>query len=137
MNRHNWIVVSGLVASMVLAVSFGRGVVYGGEEEEQVELMHHHIKLYRNLLGLIGDFTAIAENPSASAVAAVMGVEDHVARPADAIEFLDRMLKSSDDPSVRRAIRIKLADLHKNSGGPTKQSLGQLEILITGKSSAE
>ena len=69
MKRHTWIVLSGVAASVVLAVTFGRGVVYGGEERDEAEIMLHHIELYRNLRGLIADFNAIAEDPSAAAVA--------------------------------------------------------------------
>lgn len=137
MKRQNWIVLSGLAAAVALALTLGKGIVYGSQKHEQVELIHHHIELYRNMLGLISDFTAVAENSSTSAVAAVMGVKDHVTRHADAIEFLNRMLRTTDDPIVHRAIRIKLADLHKDADGPSKKSLEQLELLITGKVAAE
>ncbi|MCX5660372.1 MAG: tetratricopeptide repeat protein [Planctomycetota bacterium] len=95
----------------------------------------HQIELMSKLLGVVGEFTKIADSPSASGVAATMGIDDHFKNPAEAIAFLEKVLPQVKDAPVQRAIRVKLADLYKKSGQHEK-ALEQLERLMTNRPGA-
>ncbi|MAE67963.1 MAG: hypothetical protein CMJ18_27225 [Phycisphaeraceae bacterium] len=136
MKRRNWILVLSAASAVTLGVVFVRAATARAEslEEQQANLMVSHINLYRNMLGLIQDFRAIAEDASASGVTAVLSVEDHLPRKADQVAFMERMLPNAKDEVIRRAIRIKLAELYKDTDAPAEKGIAQLEALITGGS---
>lgn len=91
------------------------------------------VELYRELLGLVIDFSEIASDPVRSAVAAVMSIEEHVeADPAALIQFLEKQLAEVKDPAVQRAIHMKLAEFYAWEDEPGK-ALENLERLIQNK----
>jgi hypothetical protein len=118
----------GLIVGVLVSVSVAQtaGAVEGPMGQ---------IRLMRELLSLIDDVRKVTDSPSASGVAAVMGVKDQMQSPQAAIDFLERTLPQVQDPSVQRAIRIQLGDLYKNTGQKDK-ALAQSERLIIGKPGA-
>jgi len=134
MKPRNWVVLS--TTALILSIGmFSFKSTARGEslKEQHAELIVGHIKLYRNLLGLIQDFRNIAADPATAGVAAVMGVEDHVPQIEDRIKFLERMLPTVDDAIVRRAIQLKLLELYKNHNAPEEKRTRQLQSLMTGQ----
>lgn len=128
--RTKWIAV-GALALALLPAAF----LMPAQAQEAQNPMMQQIALMSRLLNLVGDFTKIAESPSAAGIAATMALDDHFKTPAEAIAFLERVLPQAKDPAVQRAIRIKLADLYKKSAQPQK-AVEQLERLITGQPGA-
>ncbi|MFI4861217.1 MAG: hypothetical protein ACIAXF_11100 [Phycisphaerales bacterium JB063] len=96
----------------------------------EIEMMNMHLELMSHFTELIGDMHTIADSPSTSGVLAVMSVEDNM-ETDDAIDFLEDMLKDTDDETIQRAIRIKLIDFYKNAG-QHDDAVEQIEALITG-----
>ncbi|MEM6392071.1 MAG: hypothetical protein AAF797_04800 [Planctomycetota bacterium] len=90
------------------------------EEEEEVEGFLLDIELFERLLGLVETMKEIADSPTLSAVAAVMGVEDHVEGPGEMVEMLEPLLEESDDETVQRVIRFKLIDAYSELDQPEK-----------------
>lgn len=99
------------------------------EEVFQVEVMTMHLEMFGQLIDLIQGMHEIADDPSSSGVMAVMSVDDYV-QGEDRIDFLNDMLNETDDPTVRRSIRIKLMETHKEMGN-TEEALEQIEALIS------
>lgn len=130
---HPWLAV--VIASAVITSAFlwPRSPAYGQNASIEHAFMNEQIKLFRNLIGLIGDMREVADDPSYAGVMAVMSVEDRVHEHEHAIRFLETMLPHTEDEVVRRAIRIQLADHYKEIERPN-ESLEQLAILITGRS---
>ncbi len=103
------------------------------DEEEYYEELGEHfveIELYSELMGLVFDMTEIAENPTASGVAAVFAIEDHVESPEQAIEFLESVLEDVENPAIERAVRLQLSDMYSVEGN-SQAALDQLRELIT------
>ncbi len=99
------------------------------EEEGNENDWLGQIAVYRELLGLIQQFHAIARDKSVAGVSAVMGAEDHFEEPEQVVAFLERMLNQANDKSIQRAIRIKLTEMYKNMGRQ-EDAQKQLEALI-------
>ncbi len=80
------------------------------------------VEALRAYLDTVDRFTKLANDPSASAVAAVLSLTDLLRPrgPAGAIDVLAATLADSKSPAVRRALRIQIADLYKQSGQPEK-----------------
>jgi|GEM_PF-2464807 len=100
------------------------------EEHFEHEAMLGELELYQDLLELINQFHDIADSETAAAVAAVMGAEDHFEETEDVIDFLEKMIKKTDNPTVQRAIRIKLTEMYEGVGDQ-KKAVDQVEALIT------
>ena len=99
------------------------------QEVFEVEVMSMHLEMFGQLVDLIQGMHEITDDPSASGVMAVMSVDDYV-QGEDRIDFLNDMLGETDDPTVRRAIRVKLMETYKEMGN-TQEALEQIEALIT------
>jgi hypothetical protein len=95
----------------------------------EVKVMSMHLELYDQLIGVIQGMYEVADDASASGVLAVMSVDDHV-HGEERIKFLNDMLGDTEDPTVRRAIRIKLIESYKDMGD-NDEALEQIEALIT------
>jgi hypothetical protein len=90
-------------------------------------------EMMRGYLELVDRFARLSRDPTTAGVAAVISAAD-ILRPrgADAgIEFFNKMLQSTKNESVQRAIRMQLIELYKQSG-QHDQALEQLNQLITG-----
>lgn len=90
------------------------------DHDDEVEGFLLDIELFERLLGLVQTMKEITESPTLSAVAAVMGVEDHVEGPGEMVEMLEPLLEASDDETVKRAIRFKLIEAHSELDQPEK-----------------
>lgn len=123
------IVCCGVVAAAVSRVSANTKQDNWEGQMTEVKVMSMHLELYGQLVGLIQDMHEVADNSSASGVLAVMSVDDHV-QGQDRIKFLNDMLRETDDPTIRRAIRIKLIESYKDMGD-NDEALEQIEALIT------
>ncbi len=129
---HPWLAVVIVSAVITSAFLWSRSPAYAQNAAFEHAFMNEQIKMFRNLIGLIGDMREVADDPSYAGVMAVMSVEDRVHEHEHAIRFLETMLPNTDDEVVRRAIRIQLADHYKEIERPN-ESLEQLAILITGR----
>lgn len=91
----------------------------------------NQIEVMRNYLGMVEHYSRMAKDPSSAAIAAVVTAGDLLRpRGADkAIEYFSELLPKVKDPSVERAIRLQLVELHKMSG-QHDQALEQLRELI-------
>jgi len=105
------------------------GAGHGGMGMEPPEMKF--VRLFRGYLDLVQQMTDLASDPSASGVSAVMSAGDILKARSnnDAIAFLADILPSVKDPTVRRAIRLQLVDLYKESNQHDK-ALEQLKTLI-------
>jgi hypothetical protein len=95
-----------------------------GPEMQRYELM-------RSYIDVVDRFSRLSRDPTSAGVAAVISAADLLKpRGADAgIEYFSRMLESAKSDAVKRAIRIQLTDLYKQSGQQDK-ALEQLTELI-------
>lgn len=125
--RRNSLIATTAIALLSVGVLVGQAAPTGPDK---------HIALFRHILSLVNDFTATAEKPSAAAVAAIMGLEDHIPDPAKRIAYLEQRLPRVSDPVVQRAIRFTLADLYKKTGNSEK-ALEQLNSLIVNRPQAD
>ncbi len=123
------VVCCGVVAAAVSRASANTKQDDWEGQMTEVKIMSMHLEMYSQLVGLIQDMHTVADDASASGVMAVMSVDDHV-QGQDRIKFLNDMLRDTDDPTVRRAIRIKLIESYKDMGD-NDEALEQIEALIT------
>ena len=120
---------------MVVAVGVNLRPAMAADPENPLAMQRmgavvEYMGLYREVLGLVADFDEIASSRSASAMAALLGLEEHFGKDkAKTIAFLEKLLPKVDDRAVQRAIRVKLADLYKDTGQAEK-GIKQLERLI-------
>lgn len=113
--------------------------VYTQYQNPQNDLFHtvangknitvEQISLFKDVLGLIQQYAEIAGDPTASAVSAVMSVEDHISNSSQAISFLENNLATSNNSKIKSAIRMKLLDLYSKSGQSDKAQ-SMLQQLI-------
>ncbi len=85
----------------------------------------------RGYLDLVDRFSRLARDPAASGVAAVIAAGD-ILRPrgADAtIDFYNKAMANTKNDTVKRAIRLQLVDLYRQSG-QNEKALEQLNQLI-------
>ena len=131
-NRKTWTALCALGVAMTLAVSVNLAPALAADRNEHPEMAKivEFIGLYRSVLDVVSGVDEIASSPSASAVAAIFGVDDHFKKDkAKSIAFLEQLLPKVKDQTVQRAIRMKLGDLYKDTG-QTDKSVKQLESLI-------
>jgi thioredoxin-like negative regulator of GroEL len=90
------------------------------------------IEAMRGYLEVIDRFSAIAQDPASSGVAAVLSAGEIFRNrsPEEAINFYTKLLPDTKNEAVQRAIRIQLAELYKNTNQQEK-ALEQLRTLIT------
>jgi len=70
-----------------------------------------HLVMFNKMLDLMGRMAEIAEHPEASAVVAIMSLEDYM-EMEEAADFLQEVLPDVTNPTVRRAIRFKLIEVY-------------------------
>lgn len=88
------------------------------------------IEIMEKYLYLVDHMARLADNPTASGIAAVMRAGDvFKEHPQDAIEYFNKVLPDVKNDSVRRAIRIQLADLYQKTNQQDK-ALEQLRELM-------
>ncbi|MEM9916327.1 MAG: hypothetical protein AAF911_15335 [Planctomycetota bacterium] len=104
---------------------------YWEEEEEELEWFMIEVGLYSELLELVLTYEEIANDPGKAGVAAVMAVEEHVQEASEAAALFEEMLPQVTNPTVERAIRLKLVDVYGEMDQPEK-SIEQLKLLIKG-----
>ena len=87
--------------------------------------------MMRGYIDLVDRIARLSRDPTTAGVAAVISAADLLkARGADAgIEYFNRMLDSAKSDPVKRAIRIQLIELYKQSGQQDK-AMEQLTELI-------
>jgi len=90
------------------------------------------IEAMRGYLEVIDRFSAIAQDPASSGVAAVLSAGEIFRNrtPEEAINFYTKLLPETKNEAVQRAIRIQLAELYRNTNQQDK-ALEQLRTLIT------
>ena len=90
------------------------------------------IEAMRGYLEVIDRFSAIAQDPASSGIAAVLSAGEifRSRGPEEAINFYTKLLPETKNEAVQRAIRIQLAELYKNTNQQEK-ALEQLRTLIT------
>ncbi|MEM6552089.1 MAG: hypothetical protein AAF750_08170 [Planctomycetota bacterium] len=104
------------------------------EEEFEMHLREKEsflveLEVFERLISIVQRSAEINLSPQMSAIAAVMAVDDHVEEIEEVVEFLEPMLRESDDAAVKRAIRFKLIDAYRELDEPRK-SLGHMKALI-------
>jgi hypothetical protein len=87
--------------------------------------------LMRGYIDLVDRIARLSRDPTTAGVAAVISAADILkARGADAgIEYFTKMLETAKSDAVKRAIRIQLIELYKQSGQQDK-AMEQLTELI-------
>ena len=86
----------------------------------------------RNWLDTVERYVRLARNPIDSAVAAVITAND-ILRPKGpdaAIDYFQKILPTTKNDAVQRAIRLQLIELYKAKNQP-EQALEQLQSLMT------
>lgn len=96
-----------------------------GDVPQQLRVIHGY-------LGLVQQFSTLAQDPAASGVAAVLSATEILKpRGGDAmIEFFTELLPQVKNEAVRRTIRIQLVEAYKMSNQHDK-ALAELQTLIT------
>lgn len=124
--RKSWIALGTLGAVILIAASIGQT-----RADLADEAPHRQIGVLRDLLGVLDQYHKTASDPSATAIAALMGANDTLKNPKASIEFLNKVRPKVKDPATRRAITFQLADAYKKTGDNEK-ALAEFEKLITG-----
>ena len=90
------------------------------------------VELMRNWLDLIDRYARLSRDPVSAAVAAVVSADDllRTKPPEQAIEFFNKMLDEAKNDTVKRAIRLQLAELYGKANQPDK-ALEQLRKLMS------
>ena len=90
------------------------------------------VELFKDYISLIDEFADVAKDQSSSGVAAVVYAEDvlKAKKPQDAIDWFNQILPEVKDPVVKRAVRLRLAELYRTTNQPDK-ALEQLRVLMT------
>jgi predicted negative regulator of RcsB-dependent stress response len=83
-----------------------------------VEKMSKFVEMMQTFVDTIQKLSDLAKDPVASGVAAAMDAKDQLAKvsPSSASSFLEETLRDAKQPAIRRAIRMQLIDIYKNTG---------------------
>ena len=95
--------------------------------------MPPQLNVVRGYLGIIGQLNEMAQDPTASGIAGVLGAAE-ILKPRGSeavIEYFTKLLPEVKNEAVGRAIRIQLVEAYKTSGQHDK-ALEELRTLITG-----
>ena len=108
------------------------------EEFEEMERHQFHLELEMaeleatsSRLDLVGRLSEVADDELLSAAFAVRKVAE-IMEPGEAVDFLNDTLDAAKNASVRRLIRIKLAELYAHTE-QRDQATKQLRALIVGE----
>jgi hypothetical protein len=112
----------------------GRGNFEGGPDNRRGGPAMQQYEMLRSYIEVVDRFSKLAQDPQAAGVAAVVSASDLLRQrgPDKAIGYFNKVLPEVSDPAVRRAIRIQLADLYKQTG-ETEKALEQLDMLMKSK----
>ena len=100
------------------------------EVQGSLDQIGPYIEIMEKYLYLVDHVARLADNPTASGIAAALRAGDVLKEhPQDAIEYYNRVLPDVKNDSVRRAIRIQLADLYQKTNQQDK-ALEQLRELM-------
>jgi hypothetical protein len=81
-------------------------------------------------LFVVDHFARLSDNPTASGIAAALQVDEILKdKPQDQIDYFNRTLPDVKNDSVRRVIRLKLAELYRRTNQPDK-ALEQIRELM-------
>ena len=100
-------------------------------EQTNPEQPAQTVEQMEKFLYLVDHFARLSDNPTSSAIGAVLQAADLLKdKPQDAINYFNNALPDVKNESVRRVIRLQLADLYKRTNQPDK-ALEQLrEVMI-------
>lgn len=100
------------------------------------EQITQFIDVMEKYLYVVDHLTRMSENPTAVGVAAALQANDILkSRPQEAIDYFNKLLPEVKNEAVKRAIRLQLADLYKNSNQNDK-ALDQLRELMAAPAAA-
>lgn len=100
------------------------------DEVQTVQDMARYADQMEKYLFVVDHLARMSDNPTASAIAAALQVSEILKdKPQDAIDYFNRTLPDVKSDSVRRVIRLQLADLYRKSGQPDK-ALEQIRELM-------
>ena len=96
---------------------------------ERAEMVDH-IGIMEKYLYLVDHMARLADNATGSGIAGVLSAAEMLrGHPQDAIDYYNRVLPDVKNDSVRRAIRLQLADLY-NEAHQQDKALDQLRELM-------
>jgi thioredoxin-like negative regulator of GroEL len=125
---------SPLLAATLLVLGLGAAaraqLAKPQETPAGAEQITQFIDVMEKYLYVVDHLTRMSENPTAVGVAAALQANDMLkSRPQEAIEYFNKLLPDVKNEAVKRAIRLQLADLYKNSNQNDK-ALDQLRELM-------
>jgi hypothetical protein len=91
--------------------------------------------MVKGYINMVSDFTALAKDPSASAIAAMFTAKD-VLRPQGAAAvtaYMESLLEKTNDETVHRAIRLQLVDIYRESGQAEKATAEITKLIESTK----
>lgn len=92
--------------------------------------MFNYTEMIERFLFSVDHLSRTSENPTSSAIAAALEVSAVLGnKPQEAIDYFNRTLPDVKNDSVRRVIRLQLAELYRQTNQPDK-ALEQLRELM-------
>ena len=121
-----------ILVAPVLLIGLSANPAHAQEDRLRSPESIQFIEAMRGYLEVIDRFSAIAQDPASSGIAAVLSAGEIFRNrsPEEAINFYTKLLPETKNEAVQRAIRIQLAELYKNTNQQDK-ALEQLRTLIT------
>lgn len=102
----------------------------GDSSQETIDNLSRYADQMEKFLFVVDHLTRTSDNATSSAVAAALQVNEVLKdKPQDAIDYFNRVLPDVKNDSVRRVIRLQLAELYRRTNQPEK-SLDQLRELM-------
>ena len=128
-NRSLGIVVAGL-SLLSICASAPAQLKGNGDDQMALSRIAQWSDLTEKYLFVVDHFARLSDNPTASAIAAALQVEEVLKdRPQDAIDYFNRTLPDVKNDSVRRVIRLQLAELYRKTNQSDK-ALEQIRELM-------
>lgn len=123
-------VVIAFAACLTVGTAAARAQLKGNEQAAS-EQPAQTIEQTEKFLYLIDHFARLSENPTSAGIGAVLEAAEVLKdRPQDAITYFNNALPDVKNESVRRVIRLQLAELYRRTNQPDK-ALDQLrEVMI-------
>ena len=123
-------VVIAFTALVIFSATAARAQLKGNEQASS-EQPAQTTEQTEKFLYLIDHFARLSENPTSAGIGAVLEAAEVLKdRPQDAITYFNNALPDVKNESVRRVIRLQLAELYRRTNQPDK-ALDQLrEVMI-------
>jgi predicted negative regulator of RcsB-dependent stress response len=123
-----------VVIAFAALVTFGAAAARAqlkGNEQAPSEHAAQTTEQTEKFLYLVDHFARLSENPTSAGIGAVLEAADVLKdRPQDAIAYFNNALPDVKNESVRRVIRLQLAELYRRTNQPDK-ALDQLrEVMV-------